>query len=124
MFSTSVSEKWAKISSDCFFTETYGISSAFLAEAKILRLFNFLCCRFSMIWCDRSTEKRRWKRRRQKRSQIAHCSKMPSHSSSRPGEWVLRQNVFQACAGLLLLTELWFIAVIIKASMYCVASTE
>ncbi|CAJ1084619.1 hypothetical protein ANANG_G00215510 [Xyrichtys novacula] len=40
--------------------------------------------RFSMIWCDRSTEKRRWKRRRQKRSQVAHCSKMPSHSSSGP----------------------------------------
>lgn len=57
----------------------------------------FSCFRFSMIWWDRSTGKRRWKRRL-KRSRIAHCSKMLSHSSSRPGEWVLNLNVFQPWA--------------------------
>lgn len=34
-----------------------------------------LSCRFSTIWCDRSTEKRRWKRRKQKRGRIARCSR-------------------------------------------------
>lgn len=72
--------------------------STVMAEAKTLRALNFLLCRFSMIWCDRSTEKRRWKRRKQKRSRVAHCSKMRSHSSFRPGEWVFIPDMCRAPA--------------------------
>lgn len=87
------------------------------AEAKCWVRWTSSVCRFSMIWCDRSTEKHRWKRRRQKRSRVAHCSKTHSHSSSRPGEWVLKPNLFQTCAELPLLTELWIVTE--RLEVYC-----
>lgn len=92
----------------CVFISDITLRSKFcvVCQGKKTKRWIFLCCRFSMIWCDRSTEKRRWKRRRQRRSRVAHCSKMPSHSSSGPGRWVLKHNLFQTCTEPLLLSQL------------------